>query len=166
MSTPGATTLGAVIIEGLFSSMPPAGSLGRIYFATDTKQHYYDNGTAWVNVTSVPANFVGDSGSGGAAGAVPAPAAGDAAAGKFLSAAGGWAVPPGGGLAATKVSLTPSTAGNFQVAHGLSAAPTAVIIQMTSDGQIWLQNPSGFDATYIYAEASEGGITATAVCFH
>ena len=39
----------------------------------------------------------GDAGSGGTIGLVPAPASGDAAAGKFLKADGTWAVPPGGG---------------------------------------------------------------------
>jgi hypothetical protein len=39
------------------------------------------------------ADVVGDGGSGGTHGLVPAPAAGDAAAGKFLKATGGWAVP-------------------------------------------------------------------------
>lgn len=43
-------------------------------------------------------NFGGDSGSGGTAGAVPAPGAGDAAAGKVLGANGGWVLPPAGGL--------------------------------------------------------------------
>lgn len=37
-----------------------------------------------------PANFTGDSGTGGVKGLVPAPAAGDAAASKFLSADGSW----------------------------------------------------------------------------
>lgn len=37
--------------------------------------------------------FVGDSGSGGTKGEVPAPSAGDAAAGKLLSAGGGWQAP-------------------------------------------------------------------------
>src|SRR5712692_248327 len=41
--------------------------------------------------------MVGDTGSGGVQGAVPAPAAGYAAAGKFLKADGTWAVPGGGG---------------------------------------------------------------------
>ncbi len=41
--------------------------------------------------------FIGDTGTGGIEGLVPAPGAGDAAAGKFLSAAGTWAVPAGGG---------------------------------------------------------------------
>lgn len=41
--------------------------------------------------------MTGDSGSGGVKGAVPAPAAGDAAAAKFLKADGTWAVPAGTG---------------------------------------------------------------------
>lgn len=41
--------------------------------------------------------MVGDSGSGGTKGLVPAPGAGDAAAGKYLDAAGGFSVPPGSG---------------------------------------------------------------------
>jgi hypothetical protein len=41
--------------------------------------------------------MVGDSGSGGTQGAVPAPAAGTAAAGKYLKADGTWSVPSGGG---------------------------------------------------------------------
>ena len=41
--------------------------------------------------------FVGDSGSGGTKGLVPAPASGDAASGKFLKADGSFAVPSGGG---------------------------------------------------------------------
>lgn len=42
-------------------------------------------------------DMVGDSGSGGVKGLVPAPAAGDATAAKFLKADGTWAVPSGGG---------------------------------------------------------------------
>lgn len=44
-------------------------------------------------VTSMLNVLVGDSGSGGTKGLVPAPAAGDAAAGKFLKASGAYAVP-------------------------------------------------------------------------
>lgn len=55
----------------------------------------------WKNVTKTVATgyldaVVGDSGSGGTKGLAPAPASGDAAAGKFLKANGTWAVPPGG----------------------------------------------------------------------
>lgn len=50
--------------------------------------------------TAIAANkltvMVGDSGAGGTQGAAPAPAAGDAAAGKFLKADGTWAAPPSG----------------------------------------------------------------------
>lgn len=46
--------------------------------------------------TALLSNFTGDSGSGGVKGLVPAPAAGDAAADKFLNAAGGWSSPGGG----------------------------------------------------------------------
>lgn len=58
------------------------------------------SGSAWTNRTNTAAtallvNFVGDSGSGGTKGLVPAPGAGDAAAGKYLSAGGGYSVPPG-----------------------------------------------------------------------
>lgn len=38
--------------------------------------------------------FVGDSGSGGTKGLVPAPVSGDASAGKFLKADGSWSIPP------------------------------------------------------------------------
>ncbi len=50
-----------------------------------------------VNVTTDP--FEGDSGAGGVQGVVPAPAAGDAAANKYLSADGTWKVAPLGGAA-------------------------------------------------------------------
>ena len=47
--------------------------------------------------TAILNAVVGDSGSGGTKGLVPAPGAGDAAAGKFLKADGSFAVPPTGG---------------------------------------------------------------------
>lgn len=47
-------------------------------------------------VTAILDNFVGDSGSGGIKGLVPAPAAGDGAANKYLNALGGWTDPAGG----------------------------------------------------------------------
>lgn len=51
------------------------------------------------NRTLAISDFVGDSGAGGTKGAVPAPAAGDAAAGKFLKADGTWAAAGGAGSA-------------------------------------------------------------------
>jgi hypothetical protein len=53
--------------------------------------------------TAILNAVVGDSGAGGTKGLVPAPAAGDAAAGKFLDAAGAFSVPPGTGLTTEQV---------------------------------------------------------------
>lgn len=58
------------------------------------------NGAAFGTATQATAalnGMVGDTGSGGTKGLVPAPGAGDASAGKFLKADGSWAVPAGGG---------------------------------------------------------------------
>jgi len=52
------------------------------------------HGATHTNGVDDVADLVGDSGAGGVHGLVPAPAAGDAAAGKFLKADGVWTVPP------------------------------------------------------------------------
>lgn len=76
------------------------------------------NGTSFVNVTPTVATaalnaLVGDSGTGGTKGLAPAPAAGDAAAAKFLKADATWAVPAGGASALTDLSdVTISGAAN------------------------------------------------------
>ncbi len=58
--------------------------------------------------------LVGDSGSGGTSGAVPAPPAGSAAAGKFLKADGTFAVPAGGAGGGNGMwKLTPPVLSNF-----------------------------------------------------
>lgn len=57
--------------------------------------------------------FIGDTGSGGSAGKVPAPTSGDASAGKFLHANGTWALPPTDLLVVENItdiaSLSPDT---------------------------------------------------------
>lgn len=71
--------------------------------------------------------------------------------------------------AQTVVPISIAAPGNFAVAHGLGAVPSAAIIQMTSAGSIWLQTPTSFDATNLYLVSSGGFIgsplTATAVVF-
>lgn len=57
-------------------------------------------------VTAMLDDFVGDSGSGGTKGLVPAPAAGDTAAGKFLKADGTWEAPSGSGDVVGPASAT------------------------------------------------------------
>ena len=53
--------------------------------------------------------MVGDSGSGGTKGLAPAPAAGDAAAGKFLKADGTWAAPSSSGLPTGAIFAWPTS---------------------------------------------------------
>ena len=65
--------------------------------------------SAWASrtptqVTADLIAMVGDSGSGGTKGLVPAPAAGDAAANKFLKADGSWSAPSGGGGGASIIT--------------------------------------------------------------
>jgi hypothetical protein len=43
--------LSAEIMQGTFAGIPAFGSAGRIYFATDTGQTFYDSGSAWVDVS-------------------------------------------------------------------------------------------------------------------
>lgn len=45
------TTLSAVIDLGTYSAIPAAGIAGRLYFATDTRHSYRDNGATWDDVT-------------------------------------------------------------------------------------------------------------------
>lgn len=118
-----------------------------------------DAGAPTCNESFYDPVMVGDAGSGGKAGNAPAPASGDAAAKKFLKADGTWAVP---GPAAT-LSAAPAAAGNFSIAHGLSAAPSRISILPTSAGSIW--QAVAPDATYIYLSASDAGITATIFVF-
>jgi len=62
--------------------------------------------------TDILNNFVGDSGSGGDKGLVPAPASGDAAANKYLKADGTWATIVGGG-AGPRSMVRVHTTNNF-----------------------------------------------------
>lgn len=76
-----------------------------------TKKSNTDYDSEWTTLafaatSHAHADVVGDSGSGGTAGFVPAPTAGDAAAGKYLKASGGWAVPPNSGGTVTSVALS------------------------------------------------------------
>lgn len=77
--------------------LAPAGTAGTYTkVTTDTKGRVVTGAT--LSGSDVPV-FGGDSGAGGTQGAVPAPAAGDSAANKFLKADGAWEIPtatPGG----------------------------------------------------------------------
>jgi hypothetical protein len=79
-----------------FSSTAPAAPAGQQNVV------WNDDGNGDISGYLPP--FVGDSGTGGTAGSVPAPAAGAAEAGKFLKADGTWENPTGVGV--TSVALT------------------------------------------------------------
>lgn len=91
--------------------------------------------------------MTGDSGSGGVKGAAPAPAAGDAAAGKFLKADATWAVPSGGSTTITDVvggRLTPTSGTPYETA-AVSGVSSIYYTPYTSnqitlwDGSAWTQ---------------------------
>ena len=69
----------------------PASGKQNIVFADDA-------GSPTVNISASDPAMVGDTGTGGTGGNVPAPPSGSAAAGKFLKADGSWAVPSGSGI--------------------------------------------------------------------
>lgn len=77
--------------------------------------------------------MVGDSGSGGTKGAVPAPAAGDAAAGKFLKADGTWAT-AGGGSSPNVISPAQITADQDNYNPSGWADATVVRLNLSADG--------------------------------
>lgn len=78
--------------------------------------------------------FVGDGGSGGVKGLAPAPAAGDAAAGKFLSANGAYATPPGNLVAFTDKTLS----SQISVSGHSSIVLDSIVITFPSYGTAWL----------------------------
>ena len=105
---------------------PPTGQQA-IIFATDA-------GSPTANFSATDPVMVGDTGAGGVAGNVPAPEAGDAAAGKFLKADGTFAVPAGTGIGTYLEEVVTFTG----TAGSLSHTPTLLLgifrngIRMTS----------------------------------
>jgi hypothetical protein len=57
---------------------------------------------------------------------------------------------PGLKLVARIPLQAPTEGGRFVVPHGLPYEPKVVILQETSGGPIWWQNPLRFDATNLY----------------
>lgn len=93
----------AAVIAGLDAKQPLDTDLTTIAGLTATTDNFIQSkASAWSSrtPTQVTADLIvmtGDAGAGGVKGLVPAPAAGDAAASKFLKADGTWTIVPGGG---------------------------------------------------------------------
>ena len=87
----------------------------------DTILKLKQGGTGVQNATALTGildNVVGDSGSGGTKGLVPAPSAGDAAANKFLKADGTWVSPSGSGDVVGPASSTDNAIARFDSTTG------------------------------------------------
>lgn len=105
------------------------------------------NETPAVVTATLPA-VIGDTGAGGVKGLVPAPAAGDAAAGKVLGAGGTWVVPPGG-------SGSVSLSGLSDVA--IVSPGNGYLLQFqSSDGKWHSVAPSSFGGTVTQVSTGSG----------
>lgn len=125
-----ATTIGAnKVTRGMLSATAGAAILGA------TGAGNVSDLTA-AQATSILNAVVGDAGSGGTKGLVPAPGAGDNAAGKFLKADGTWSVPPGtgGGAGTTTNALTINNSGSGVASGGTFNGASAITISYNSIG--------------------------------
>lgn len=96
--------------------------------------------------------MVGDSGSGGTKGLVPAPAAGDASAGKFLKADGTWDTPAGGGggfAAVTKTADYTVLSGDSGTDFNNDGAGADIVLSLPAAAPNLLYGAAVHDADYI-----------------
>ena len=101
--------------------------------------------------------MVGDAGSGGTKGLVPAPGPGDAAAGKYLKASGVWSVPPAAGITQLTGDVTAGPGSGSQAATIAAKAVTnAKLAQMAA--RTLKGNNTGATATA--ADLSAAQVTA------
>lgn len=128
---------GAITLADLADGPAGYGSAGSVAVTNPG-----ENGWDWAEELSrsVLPVMVGDSGEGGQAGACPAPGAGDAAAGKFLSAGGGYAVPEGTGNVSGPGTSTDNAIARFDGTSGQTLQDSGVTIDdsdnLTVPGQI------------------------------
>ena len=123
------------ISNGKLAQIPTATVRGRTTAGTgDIENLTATQATGLLNV------FVGDSGSGGTKGLVPAPASGDAAASKFLKADGSWQTVTSGG----------------------SVNPTDGVIPYRSNSTTFADSPvSRIDASTVQVSAIQGSASAS-----
>lgn len=100
--------------------------------------------TAWV------ATMTGDSGSGGAVGLVPAPAAGTAAAGDFLRADGTWAIP------AAATSTVPLPGATKTLGNAVLSSTNACLANCFDGTNVWIAGSVGI-VNFYNATTRTGG---------
>ena len=160
------STLQSILQRGTAASQPAANTVpvGTLYFQTDTFFLQRSNGSTWDSYG--PVLLVGDSGSGGTRGLVPAPASGDAAAGKFLKADATWAVPASGGgssFSGNTVSTLESTSSTTYT--NLTTSGPAVTVTTGTTAVVCLSvsaNKSGVGNTAFISVAVSGATTLAA----
>ena len=127
----GATTIAVnAVSNAKLADVPTASFKGRASAGTGDPEDL----TA-AQATAVLNTIVGDAGSGGTKGLVPAPAAGDAAAGRFLKADGTWSAPAGGGSGSpggSDTQLQFNDAGGFFGNAGMTYAKATRKLTLTS----------------------------------
>ena len=112
---------------------------------------------SYTDLSDTPSAFTGDAGTGGTRGLVPAPAAGDALANKFLSAAGAWATPPGAsGSGATNLSVT-ETSDNVGIGSSSGTGVTIPAATSTAAGVLDAARAAKIDG--LAAVATSGSYT-------
>jgi hypothetical protein len=89
------------------------------------------------NVSAYVPNMVGDTGSGGVGGAVPAPSAGTAAAGKFLKADGTWALPGFAGAFVKTASYTALPGDSNALLVMNSGSPQTITLPSVPPSVVW-----------------------------
>lgn len=123
------TALAAYNTNGLLTQTAADTFVGRQVSVTVNTGLSVTNGNGVSgNPTLAGVGFSGDGGSGGTQGMVPAPAAGDAAAGKFLSADGAWETPAGSGDVVGPGSSTDNAIARFDSTTGQLIQNSVVIV--------------------------------------
>lgn len=113
------------------------------------------SGIATLTATTVDAAaFTGDSGAGGVKGLVPAPAAGDAAASKFLKADGTWTAPSGSGdlVSTNNLSDVSSAATAFRnLAEGIGSTQGDILYR---NGSQWTALGVGTSGQFLQTQGA------------
>lgn len=154
-------TLANTVNRNTTTPAPPAGNVNNV--------PQDDGGSPTVLWSMYTPLMTGDTGSGGTAGSVPAPAAGDAAAGKFLKADGTFAVPPGSGTGTFTPEAVTFSGTSGTLAHTPLAGFFALFrngILMTTAGSPAVQTYSISGTAITLSIAAGGGDSFYALYYH